>query len=109
MTQQLWICIILVLLKRPDCFVCHLWQTSLTGRPGLFLDYMWRIYIVTEAVTECVLSMTSPKDHAVGDLLIVAKLEFNIYSSYVAFWWKTHKNNKITNVLTLVAMVTTTS
>ena len=53
--------------------------------------------------------MTSPKDHAVGDLLIAAKLEFNIYGSYVAFWWKTHKNNKITNVLTLVAMVTTTS
>ena len=46
---------------------------------------MWRIYIVTEAVTECVLSITSPKDHAVGDLLIVAKLEFNMYGSYVAF------------------------
>jgi hypothetical protein len=29
--------------------------------------------------------MTSPKDHAVGDLLIVAKLEFNIYGAYVAF------------------------
>jgi hypothetical protein len=29
--------------------------------------------------------MTSPKDHAVGDLLIAAKLEFNIYGSSVAF------------------------
>jgi hypothetical protein len=50
--------------------------------------------------------MAPPKDHAVGDLLIVAKL--NLYGSYVAFWWKTHKNNKRMHVLTLVAMVTTT-
>ena len=44
-----------------NCFVWLLWQISLTGRPGLFLDYMWRKYIVTEAITECVLTyMTSP-------------------------------------------------
>jgi hypothetical protein len=56
-----------------------------------------------------VLSMAPPKDHAVGDLLIVAKFEFIWLTSYVAFWWKSHKNNKRTHVLALVAMVTTTS
>jgi hypothetical protein len=32
-----------------------------------------------------VLSMAPPKDHAVGDLLIVAKFEFIWLTSYVAF------------------------
>ena len=57
-----WSCITLFSssIDLTPCFVCHLWQTSLTGRPGLFLDYMWRIYIVSEAVTECVLTYMTP-------------------------------------------------
>jgi hypothetical protein len=51
--------------------------------------------------------MTLPKNHAVGDLLIVAN--WSLYGSYVAFWWKTHTNIKRTHVLTLVSIVTASS
>jgi len=52
------------------------------------------------------LIMVPPKDHAVGDILIVAKLEFIWFICCILM--ENSYNNKRTHVLTLVAMVTTT-
>ena len=50
--------------------------------------------------------MAPPKNHAVGDPLIVVNLE-SIW--FICCILKIHENNKRTHVLTLVAMVTISS